>query len=286
MSENGPPKLRKPGTDHGKKGGSRKFKKAETNIRERLVSIKFKKPETAIKTKVSSLKSKSHGNKENDGPLKLKTPATGSPEKSRTDDLKKNAKKTVSENPLLSIVAAIVLIIIIISVALWATGDKPVINQTNNTPNNQTILQTHYSDGNISFDYPEGWNVTNKSGDSTSQYKLIVTVSKNQNNSFTVFKQDLGLKNFTYLVAAWRSNILKNGMIYYEGDLTIDNTTAYELEANYKPGNTVFTTRGIAFKKNNTAYFIIFVFDDPLLDYKDEMDKVINSFHVVEKPVN
>ena len=73
-------------------------------------------------------------------------------------------------------------------------------------------------------------------------------------------------------------------MIYYEGDMTVDNSTAYELMANYKPGDKVYTTRGIAFRKNNTVYFIIFVFDRPLLDFKNEMDKVINSFHVIERP--
>ena len=122
------------------------------------------------------------------------------------------------------------------------------------------------------------------SNNSNSQYTLITTVSKNENNSFSIFRQALGNHNFTYLVASWRSNILKNGMIYYEGDLTIDNTTAYELEANYKPSDKVFTTRGIAFRKNESVYFIIFVFDRPLLDYKNEMDKVINSFHVIERP--
>jgi hypothetical protein len=167
---------------------------------------------------------------------------------------------------------------------MWAVGDKPTLNQSNNTTNQTTILKNHYSNGNISFDYPEGWNVTTNnvnSSSSGSQYTLMVTVSKNENNSVSIFKEALGTQNFTYSVAAWRSNILQNGMIYYEGDLTVDNTTAYELEANYKPADTVFTTRGIALEKNNTAYFIIFVFNDPLLDYKDEMDKVINSFHVV-----
>ncbi|NYB51917.1 MAG: hypothetical protein HVN35_05110 [Methanobacteriaceae archaeon] len=282
MSEKIPPKLRKPGTSKQEKEGSLKLEKLNINlIKEKLGSLKINKPETGIKNKVTSLKSKTKEDaNKNDGPLKLRTPDTEKKTESKVD-LLKNAKQIVSERPLLSLVGLAILIIIIISIAVWSAADRPN-NFTNNTTNNFTTFQNHYSDGNISFDYPEGWNVT-RTGNSTNQYKFIVTVSKNENNSFTIFKQDLGLQNFTYLVAAWRSNILKNGMIYYEGDLTIDNTTAYELEANYKPGDTVFTTRGIAFKKNNTAYFLIFVFDDPLLEYKNEMDKVINSFHVIEK---
>lgn len=286
MSENGPPKLRKPGTDDGKKEGSRKFRKPETNIREKVSSLKLKERGTEITSKVSSLKSKSKDDKEKkDGPRKLGKLDTEAKEKSRSDGLTKNTKRILREKPLLSIIGIIFLIILIVSVGMYAIGDKSILNQTNNTTNQTDSIKNHYSDGNISFDYPEGWNVTIDNNNTSGQYDLIVTVSKNENNSVSIFRQELGTQNFTYSVAAWRSNILKNGMIYYEGDLTIDNTTAYELEANYKPADTVFTTRGIAFKKNNTAYFIIFVFDEALLDYKNEMDKVINSFHVTETKI-
>jgi hypothetical protein len=281
LSENGrPPKLRKPGTDEPENEGSRKFKKTKTNIRKKLDALELKKQGNTITSKVSSLKSKTNGNKQkNEGPPKLRTPQTKGQEKSRSGTLKKDIFRTMKERPLLSIISVVILIIIIISLALWVAGDNSTLNNTNNSSTNQTsTAENVYNDGNISFEYPEGWNITN----STGQAPLIVTISENENNSLSVFKEELGTTNFTYRVAAWRANILQNGMIYYEGDLTIDNITAYELEANYKPEDKVFTTRGIAFQKNNTAYFVIFVFDQPLLDYKDEMDTVINSFHVIE----
>ncbi len=279
MSEDGPPKLRKPGTRDGEKKGSGKFKNAETNIREKLGSLKFKKPETDIKNKVNSLKSKSNEPKK-EGPRKLGKPVAEPSAKSRSDRLKKDTAQLVRGKPLLSIIGLIIIIIMVVTVAIWAVGDKTATTQTNNTTNSPPIIKDHYSDGNVSFNYPEGWNVTNVSNSSNSQYSFIVTVAKDQNNSFTVFKEALGTQNFTYRVSQWRSNILQNGMIYYEGDLNIDNNTAYEFEANYKPGDKIFATRGIAFQKNGTVYYLIFVFDESLLDYKNEMDKVINSFHV------
>jgi hypothetical protein len=287
LSENGPPKLRKPGTNNEKKGDSRKFKKPDTtHIREKLGSLNIKKQETSLKNKVSSFKSKSKGKEDKkEGPLKIRRTPSEPQNKSRSNKLKKDSARILSERPILSIIGIVILIILVVSVAMWAVADKkPAFNQSNNTTNQTNMQKNHFYDGNISFDYPEGWNVTNSTDSSSSQSTLIVTVSKDENNSFSVFKESLGTQNFTYRVASWRSNILQNGMIYYEGDLTIDNTTAYELEANYKPSDKVFTTRGIAFQKNNTAYFLIFVFDHPLLDYKNEMDKVINSFHVIETP--
>lgn len=282
MSENGPPRLRRPGTDEEKKEGSRKFKKPDTQIREKISSLNLKKTENDIKSKVSSLKTKTKGKKEEKkGPLKIKNPDGAS--KKESNNITNQATELFRKKPLLSIIAIIILIILIVSVAIWAVGDKkPTFNPSNNTNNQTNIQPNHFNNGIISFDYPDGWNVTNNSNSSTSQSKVLVTVSKDENNSFSVISEQLGTQNFTYRVASWRSNILKNGIIYYEGDLTVDNVTAYELEANYKPSDKVFTTRGIAFQKNNTAYFLIFVFDHPLLDYKNEMDKVINSFHVTK----
>lgn len=276
MSEDGPPRLRKPGNNSKKKDSSSKLGKASTDIKEKVGSLKLKKGENSITRKVNSLKSKKISNDKpgNGGPTRLRVPHTESEEKFSSDNLKKNIPKILGKK---SIIGIIILIILVATTAMWFLGDnKTITNQSNNTTTQMNTLKNHFNNGNISFDYPEGWNVTN----TTNQASLIVTVTDDENNSFSVFREDLLTQNFTYRVASWRSNILANGMIYYEGDLTIDNTTAYELEANYKPNDKVFTTRGIAFQKNNSAYFVIFVFDKPLLDYKNEMDTVINSFHV------
>ncbi|BDZ71901.1 PsbP-related protein [Methanobacterium petrolearium] len=185
----------------------------------------------------------------------------------------------------MGIIGLIILIIIIATAAMWAMDDKNIKNPSNNTSNQTNITKNHYSDGNISFDYPEGWDVTPNNITSSSQFNLIVTVSKDENNSLSIFKEELGTQNFTYSVASWRANVIQNGMIYYEGDLTVDNCTAYEFMANYKPEDKVYTIRGIAFQKNRTGYYLMFVFDNALLNYKTEMDKVINSFHVTESPI-
>ena len=283
MSENGPPKLRRPGSDSEKKG-SGKFKKTETNIKDAIDSLNIKKKKTDISNKVSSLKSKSKKNKEKkEGHLKLKIPGAEKEPETKSDTLKKNVKYILREKPLLGLIGLIILIIIIATAAMWAMDDKNIISPNNITNNQTNTIKNHYSDGNISFDYPEGWNVTpNNSSTSSSQFNLIVTVSKDENNSLSIFEENLGTQNFTYSVASWRANIIENGLIYYEGDLTVDNSSAYEFMANYKPGDKVFTIRGIAFQKNNTGYYLMFVFDDALLNYKSEMDKVINSFHVTE----
>nr|WP_319374502.1 PsbP-related protein [uncultured Methanobacterium sp.] len=277
MSEDGPPRLRKPGNNTKKKDSTSKLGKASADIKEKIGSLKLKNGENSFSSKVNSLKSQKNSDDKqgNDGPTRLRVPRTESEEKLNSNNLKKTIPKILRKRSILSIIGIIILIILVVTTAMWFMGDHKAI--TNQSSNNTTqTLKNHFDNGNISFDYPEGWNITNV----TNQSSMVVTVTHDENNSFSVFKEDLGTQNFTYRVSEWRSNILKNGMIYYEGDLTIDNITAYELEANYKPKDKVFTTRGIAFQKNNTAYFVIFVFDQALLDYKNEMDKVINSFHV------
>jgi hypothetical protein len=279
LSEDGPPRLRKSGNNTKKKDSSSKLGKASADIKEKVGSLKLKEGKNSITSKVNSLKTKKldNGKRGNEGPTRLRVPHTESQEKFSSDDLKKNIPKILGKKSFIGIIGIIILIILVVSAAMWVIGDnKTTTNQSNNSTTHMNTLKNHFNNSNISFDYPEGWNVTN----ATNQATLIVTVTDDENNSFSVFKEDLLTQNFTYRVASWRSNILAKGMIYYEGDLTIDNTTAYELEANYKPNDKVFTTRGIAFQKNNSAYFVIFVFDKPLLDYKNEMDTVINSFHV------
>lgn len=153
--------------------------------------------------------------------------------------------------------------------------EKPV-NQTVNTTNLTNVTKNHYDDKNMSFDYPDGWNI---SKDKVTP-PLVVTVAKDENNSLSVFRETLGTKNFIDRLREWRSNINSQGNINYEGNLTIDGLTAYDVEATYKNSNGTYNSRGIGFEKNGTAYFIVFVFNKSLLMYKNEMDTVINSFHV------
>jgi glutamine cyclotransferase len=169
------------------------------------------------------------------------------------------------------------LIILIGAIALYATNNmQTASNTTNNTTITPVIAENHFDNGLISFDYPKGWKVTNG-----TKAPVIVTVSKDENNSFVVMNEYLNKTSFTQRVLLWRQNIMQTGSITYESNITIDNSTGYNIEASYKVNNTTFNARGIAVEKNNTIYFIMFIFNDSLLDYKDDMNQVINSFHII-----
>lgn len=174
-----------------------------------------------------------------------------------------------------SIIGILIIILIVAIGVLAADNPQTTSNKTNNTNNTSTIVENHYDNGLISFDYPKGWNVTNG-----TESPVIVTVSKDENNSFVVSNENLDNSTFSQRILEWRQNILQIGDITYESNITIDNSTGYNVEATYKINNTPYNLRGIAVSKDNTIYFIMFIFDGSLLDYKDEMDQVINSFYI------
>ncbi len=172
----------------------------------------------------------------------------------------------------------VIIFIILIGImgVLAANSFTTTPNITNNTTKVQPVLENHFDNGLISFDYPKGWNVTNG-----TKAPVIVTVSKDENNSFVVMNEYLNKTTFTERVLLWRQNILQTGAITYESNITIDNSSGYNIEASYKVNNTTYNARGVAVSKNNTIYFVMFIFNKSLLDYKDEMNQVINSFHII-----
>jgi hypothetical protein len=258
----GPFKLRKTSdSDKSKKTNPLKLRREDKPKKES--PIKLKRP--------GSLRREDKPKKES--PIKLKKPGTDDSSKLRSSNLTRFANKFGKKKSFLAIIA----IIVLIAAVAFLAGDhkKPTLNQNNNNTTNFTTLKNHYDNGIISFDYPEGWNIT-----SNPQPPLIVTVEQNENNSLSVLNESLENSNFTQKVLDWKTNLQKNGLIYYEGITTVDGSDAYEIQGNYKPGNKIYSTRGIALVRDQTAYFIIFIFDKPLLDYKNEMDLVINSFHV------
>jgi len=175
------------------------------------------------------------------------------------------------------LILIILLFILVGAVGLLAANNTPTtINNTNNTTIIPAVSENHFDNGLISFDYPKGWNVTNG-----TKAPVIVTVSKDENNSFVVMNENLNKTSFTQRVLLWRQNIMQTATINYESNITIDNTTGYNIEASYKVDNTTYNARGVAVAKNNTIYFIMFIFNNSLLDYKDEMNQVINSFHII-----
>lgn len=170
-----------------------------------------------------------------------------------------------------------VLIIILVCIigALAVSSLNTTHNETNDT-NTTTPTTNHYDNGLISFDYPLGWNIANG-----TSAPIIVTVAKNENNSFVVMNEDLKNLTFDERVSIWKDNILQSGAITHESNITMDGTKGYNVEFTSMVNNTIFNARGVAVSKNKTIYFVMFIFDSSLLDYKDDMDLVINSFHII-----
>lgn len=175
------------------------------------------------------------------------------------------------------VLAVLGVILICVLGVLFAGSFTPSSNVTNNTTSeNATVPANHFNNGLISFDYPAGWNVTNG-----TKPPVVVTVSKDENNSFVVMNSDLKEVSFSDRVFEWKMNILQSGELSYEGNITIDNSTGYNIEATYMSNSSTYNVRGVAVSKGDTVYFIMFVFNKSLLDYKEDMNMVINSFHII-----
>ncbi|MDP3066536.1 MAG: PsbP-related protein [Methanobacteriaceae archaeon] len=203
-------------------------------------------------------------------------------EKSRVDSLSKKvlAKKGfILANKRLILIFAVI-ICLVLAAALIYSGNgntKPIPNLTNNSNQSNTTFN-HYENSNISFNYPLDWNVSTDVAP-----PMIVTVMKDQDNLFSVFSEALGNMTLRDKLLLWKANINQTSNITYEQVITVDNTKAYNVEASTKSESGTFLTRGIALEKNKKVYFIVFVFNQSLLDYKDQMDLVLNSFHVKEQ---
>ena len=173
----------------------------------------------------------------------------------------------------------IILLLILATIAYVLTADGDVSSNSTvvkNQKNKSNGSIGHYEDKIISFNYPPGWKVSQEA----IKQPMVVTIEKNLTNSFSVFREELGTKNFVDRLKEWRETIESQGDIYYERTISVDGVTAYDVHSTYTVGSNKYSSRGIAIEKNKTAYFIIFVFDGPLIDYEEEMELVLKSFHV------
>lgn len=173
------------------------------------------------------------------------------------------------------VLAILAIILIFIIVVLVATNTPPSGNMTNNTTDTSVSTQyNHFNNSVVSFNYPIGWNVTNDT-------KTMLEISRDENNTLVVVKEEL--KDITLAERAhqWRQNIQESGEITSESNLTIDNSTGYNIEFTYRINDTIINARGVAVSKDENVYFVIFIFNQSLLEHKDEMDMVINSFHII-----
>jgi hypothetical protein len=270
LRKNGPPKL-------GKSDSRRSKSINLDDIKDKAISIKDKTKEKAKVKSRDKTKDKSDDSFRKETPPKLGKPEKTNPLKLYLQKLRHiSFFKNIKLNKKLILVLAIIVLVVAVG-AFAANQSPPTTNKTNNTTNTTPVVsENHFDNGIVSFDYPKGWKVING-----TKNPVIVTVSKDENNSFSVMNENLRNTSFAERVLIWRQNILQSGSITYENNITMDNISGYNIEATYKVNNTIFNTRGIAISKNGTAYFVIFIFNNSLLDYKNDMEQVINSFHVI-----
>lgn len=189
----------------------------------------------------------------------------------------KEKKGYLSANRRLVFILALI-ICLVVAVAMYS--GIPVGNETNNNQNNTTPTNTTfniYDNENITFNYPLDWNISQE-----VESPVMVTVYKDNNNLLSVFSENLGNMTLYDKLVEWKSNLLKTSNITYEQAITVDNSRAYDVETSIKSDSTTYITRGVAFEKNKKVYFLVFVFNESLLTYKDDMDLILSSFHVKE----
>lgn len=189
----------------------------------------------------------------------------------------KEKKGYLSANRRLVFILALI-ICLVVAVAMYSgipVGNETKNNQNNTTPTNTTF--NIYDNENITFNYPLDWNISQE-----VESPVMVTVYKDNNNLLSVFSENLGNMTLYDKLVEWKSNLLKTSNITYEQAITVDNSRAYDVETSIKSDSTTYITRGVAFEKNKKVYFLVFVFNESLLTYKDDMDLILSSFHVKE----
>ena len=189
----------------------------------------------------------------------------------------KEKKGYLSANRRLVFILALI-ICLVVAVAMYSgipVGNETKNNQNNTTPTNTTF--NIYDNENITFNYPLDWNISQE-----VESPVMVTVYKDNNNLLSVFSENLGNMTLYDKLVEWKSNLLKTSNITYEQAINVDNSRAYDVETSIKSDSTTYITRGVAFEKNKKVYFLVFVFNESLLTYKDDMDLILSSFHVKE----
>jgi hypothetical protein len=167
---------------------------------------------------------------------------------------------------------------LVVAFALYSGSDAGNETRTNDTNNSQTNTTFNtYDNENITFNYPLDWNVSEE-----VESPVMVTVYKDNNNLLSVFSENLGNMTLYDKLVEWKSNLLQTSNITYEQSITVDNARAYDVESSVKSDSNTYVTRGVAFEKNRRVYFLVFVFNQSLLNYKDDMELILNSFHVKE----
>lgn len=142
----------------------------------------------------------------------------------------------------------------------------------------------HYEMGELSFDYPDTWNITSEDNSTVSFFDTEdlynVTIIKQRK------PQGYSLKNSLELNSA--GNINKNFQLLSKNNLTVNGLEAYE--NNYRINDT--QRKEIWFEKNNKIYSVIYtgpsnienedfsILNLNLINSKGSFDKAVNSIQI------
>lgn len=134
----------------------------------------------------------------------------------------------------------------------------------------------HYDNGEVSFDYPITWNVTNGTG------SQIVSFTDSSGLNVTIRKQSIpsgySFKDHLQLNAA--GTVDENFKLVSSRNYTVNGTTAYEMNYNLNGKNGQQQRREIFFEKNNLIYSIIYTAPGQIKEGDKTLDTLINSFNI------
>jgi sortase A len=134
------------------------------------------------------------------------------------------------------------------------------------------ISNKHFENGEISFDYPNEWNMTNGTG------SVIASFSDSNGLNVKVFKFGLppGYDLSTRLQSDTAGTFSKNFQLVSQKNTTVNGTTAYEKDYTI---NGTQQRKEVWIQKNNTLYSIILTAPNGM---NVNLDSVISSIKINE----
>lgn len=140
----------------------------------------------------------------------------------------------------------------------------------------------HYSKNGISFNYPDGWNISK--GDK-SKNEILSAKKVLKENNVTVDKSTLSIwtrstnkQNLTTYLMVIKAGALPEGRkITSERNVTVNGNKGYEIVIEDQDGQSM-----IVFFKKDGKYYNIGFSAKTLQRFKEDIDVVVNSFNVTK----
>lgn len=121
--------------------------------------------------------------------------------------------------------------------------------------NGTVVGSKHFDNGEISFDYPSNWNMTNGTG------SVVASFTDSNGLNVTVRKQQVPDSYYDFIAhnqLSGAENVDKNFQLVSKNNITVNGITGLELNYNWKSKNGEKQRKEIWFEKNNMLYNIIF----------------------------